>query len=173
MNRNGKAVWAAIVGLAVLAPQVFAQSDRVVGSFEYKRIADKMTDEDRSMIGTRGDDAPARRLLVWRCMEDGLNVAFDWDKYFVGNSAASTVSVQYRFPPAPMVAGDWDMSTNHEIGFVPMHHVQAFTAGALKSATVILRATDNDGETVTESFKLDGLAEGLKLLPCAMKTSTL
>ena len=42
-----------------------------------------------------------------------------------------------------------------------------FTGQALKGKTVILRATDSDGETITETFQLAGLADALKKLPCA------
>jgi hypothetical protein len=49
-----------------------------------------------------------------------------------------------------------------------MDKITPFTDDAENAKTVVKRVTNgHDGETVTRSFKLIGLAEALSTLPCA------
>ena len=50
-----------------------------------------------------------------------------------------------------------------------MSHVKTFTTMAQTAGSVVVRVTDRDGDVVTETFKLDGLVEALRTLPCAEK----
>jgi hypothetical protein len=68
-----------------------------------------------------------------------------------------------------MVADRWDMGVGRQAGFLPKYRVKSFTAKALVDSSVTLRVIDRDGESITETFSLNGLAEVLQRLPCAAK----
>ena len=53
------------------------------------------------------------------------------------------------------------------MGLMPMVHVEAFTKRALTAASVVLRVQDNDGQTVANTFLLEGLGAALRQLRCA------
>jgi hypothetical protein len=160
-----RAVIIVAVFVVVIAIGQASAQNQTFGSFEIRKSVDKMTDEDRSFAGVTGESG--KTVFGLRCMEDGLNVAFLWNKYFTGDSGG--ITVQYRFPPNPAVSSRWDISTSKEMGFLPMGKVRAFITQAKQSSTVVLRVTDRDGEMITDSFKLDGLSEALRALPCAVK----
>jgi hypothetical protein len=88
----------------------------------------------------------------------------------MGNSRTDTITIAYRFAPQAAVTRQWDLQRSHKDAYMPMSDVQAFTQEALTAETVLLRVTDVDGDSITASFKLDGLAEALKTLPCANAT---
>lgn len=147
-----------LVGFLAADPLLVAQSSGVV----VRKQTDPITDEDRSGAFLSGT---GNTVLAFRCMADGLNVQFGYGKYFMGSD--SKVNVVHRFPPA--VASDllrWDISTNNEAAFLPMSQVSEFVKHALANETVVLRATDRDGDQVTAQFKLVGLATALSQLPC-------
>ena len=137
--------------------------EKKVGSFTLIKTADKMTDEDRSRAITFGEDQ--KGALTWICLEDGLNVGFLWNTYLIGNDG--NITVQHRFDEGPARTNDWDMATTHKLGYVPMRMVKAFTAHAESARTLTLRATDKDGDTVTDTFPLRGLTAAVAQLPCA------
>jgi hypothetical protein len=163
--KRGTRVFEAVVCAAIVmfTPWTSAaqENDRRAGSFILHKSADKITDEDRSKVVSMGESG----AIIWGCMSDGLNVAFMWNRYLIGSN--DTIPVQHRFTPKPAATNRWDMSTGNKMGFLPMDQVRPFTAEALQSGTVTLRVIDRDGDTVTDTFKLDGLTEALKWLPCA------
>jgi hypothetical protein len=132
-----------------------------VGAFGVTLKKDPMNDTDRSSILTKSEGG---RGLVFRCDADGLNVMYGWMRYFTG--ADDRISVMYRFTPAPAVSQQWSFATSRQAGFMPMQNVPEFVNRALGASTVVLRVTDKDGDQVTDEFKLTGLADALKLLPC-------
>jgi hypothetical protein len=136
-----------------------------IGSFHVTIRADAMSDADRSSILTIGADGSAS--IAWKCMDDGLNVVCLFGKYLMGDN--DYIQVEYRFPSQTAIGTRWDLSTSHEAAFLSMENVEAFTAQSLQAATVTLRVTDRDGETITDRFSLNGLAAALKQLPCAAR----
>jgi hypothetical protein len=159
-----KAVWGAVV--MTMLP-VVAAAYKHVGSFRVTATKDPITDVVRHSIMADGVAKPGPLGLSWSCREDGLNVLFVWSRYLMGEDDA--IPVDYRFPGQPAVSKDWDMSTSHKGAFIPMSDVKTFTASALTATSVLLRVMDRDGDVVTETFKLDGLAEALGTLPCAAR----
>jgi hypothetical protein len=51
--------------------------------------------------------------------------------------------------------------------FLPIRDITSFTQQALAGDTIAVRVTDSEGDTIADSFKLNGLADALKALPCA------
>ena len=101
----------ATVLLAFSAAGALAQ-----GAFTYVKHSDPMSDADRSFVSTRTGE----RSLAWKCLSDGLNVGFRFNKYFIGDDG--TVRVQHRFPPAPAAPeGAWDRSVDKTAPFLPMN----------------------------------------------------
>ena len=99
---------------------------------------DAITDQNRSGIRV-SPIAPApnraNAQLIWKCMEDGLNVGYLYGKYLTGGTR-----IQYRFDTAP--AGGvrvWDVATNHVGAFMPMNAVAAVTTAAMASSQSLAR----------------------------------
>jgi hypothetical protein len=163
-----KAMWTGVVA-AMLVPAVVAAADKSsqIGAFTVTSAKDPMSDANRNSIMADGVAKPGPHGLAWSCREDGLNVTFVWGRYLMGDD--SSIPVAYRFPNQPAVSKGWDIATSHKAAFIPMSEVKTFTAAALTAESVTLRVTDRDGDVVTESFKLDGLAEALRTLPCAAR----
>jgi hypothetical protein len=105
--------------------------------------------------------------LLWTCREDGLNVVFLRNQYLLTSSSGASIKVEQRFPGQPMTEMLWETATNHRAAFVPTKQIKPFTAAALEQPSIVLRVTDKDGDRVTVTFKLDGLADALKQLSCA------
>lgn len=145
-----------------LAGSLRGQEQQVIGGFTFMPSKDPISDDDRSGLFTTSKDG---RLFGFRCQSDGLNVTYIWNSYFIGDN--DSISVVYRLTPNPAgPSSRWTMATNNRGGFMPMHMVSAFTKQALTSQTLVLRVVDRDGDQFTDEFKLDGLIEGIKRLPC-------
>lgn len=157
---------------AALAPAVpaAAAAQQSIGSFTLVRDLDAITDVDRSAIGTPALDSGDRTsVLVWRCMEDGLNVVYDWDKYFGGDDDDDVLFV-WRFDKNPA----WDpeyarlFTDGNTSAWIRMSTVESFTRAAVKAGRVVIRVTDPlDDETITDTFELEGLRAALGELTCA------
>lgn len=158
--------------LFALATPAFGQVR--YADFMYLHASDAMTDEDRSMIGTRSlevtKEGRSRRsgaLLGWKCMADGLNVVYALDRFFLGG-ADGRVFGQFRFDKGePSEFYSFELSTSHTLVFLPMHLVDEFTERAKKASRVVMRVVDVDGEVLTDTFSLMGLTAALRRLPCA------
>jgi hypothetical protein len=155
-----------VVLLAAMDSPVAAQTPQrqQVGDYRVVFKKDVMSDEDRTWAYTLGVSNTKTSFGV-RCMEDGLNVEFMYDKYLMGRDSA--IPVQYRFPAQSAVSQVWDISTDHEAAYMPVRLVSAFLAAASREPTITLRVTDHDGDTVTSTFSLDGFSDAVALLPCA------
>jgi hypothetical protein len=137
------------------------------GAFQFQQSIDPITDADRSVLVTAGTQLRSNRvaLLGWRCVAGGLTVSWMFGKYLSG--ADGLITVQHRFdktraaPPR-----QWVLTTNHEGVSVPAKRVAAFTRAAASANALAIQVTDSDGEQLTDSFSLDGLDEGLHMLPC-------
>lgn len=162
---------AVLLAAAAGAHPLHAQASATYGSFSLEVDKDPMSDADRSGLYAGTDrDGIRQPLLGWRCMEDGLNVMYMWDKYFIGSD--DEVEVMFRFdtsPASPFMS--WTVSTDHKAGFAPMSMVTEFTRQAIAGGRLTLRVRDSDGEVLTDSFSLSGLGQGLPHLSCAAATS--
>jgi hypothetical protein len=154
-----------MVTMTVGASQAAAQEQ--FGEFTFIPNKDPMSDADRSSIMVDGADNPRKTGLGWGCKDEGLRVMLLWGRYLMGDD--DRISVEYRFAAQPVVNDSWNLSTTHRSGFLPKKDTQKFTTQALTAGTVTLRVTDRDGDRMTETFKLDGLAEALRQLPCAAR----
>src|SRR5687768_4634857 len=69
----------------------------VVGAngFEFKSQQDPISDADRSYISTPNVNG-AEAVLMWKCLEDGLNVGYFWGRYLSADSDKQH-RVEYRF----------------------------------------------------------------------------
>ena len=166
MKTTMKAMWGAAV-VAMMLPVAAAAESKQIGAFTVKSEKDPMSDANRNSIMADGVEKPGPHGLAWLCREDGLNVMFFWGRYLMSHD--SSISVAYRFPNQPAVAKGWDMATIHKAAFIPMSQVKTFTSMAQTADSVTLRVMDRDGDVVTETFRLDGLAEALRTLPCATR----
>ena len=164
-------VAAAALAAPALVPELAAQqqtSFEQIGEVYYAPEKDAMTDADMSFVfaHVRTPDGMRAATLQWHCMEAGLTIAYDWGTFY-GGSEQSTVDVQFRFdgteaqPPAP-----WAIARSHQAAFMPVEGALAFTQSALATGSVTLRATDTDGDELTDRFTLGGLADALRRLPC-------
>lgn len=161
---------ALVAALAALAPRAAAAQAAEpvpVGDFFYARMQDAATDGDRSLLFTVAPrDGYREPSLAWRCMADGLNVMYAWDKYFIGDGQGGA-EVRFRFDggdPSPMAS--WDISADHSAAFLPLDSVAGFTRTAAASLEVEMQVRDSDGEVLTDRFPLGALMEGLERLPC-------
>lgn len=139
------------------------------GAFLIAADKDEMTDEDRSMAWVAAPrDGIREPVLAWTCMEDGLNIMYQWDKYFIGDD--DKVEIMFRLgDQPPMGFTEWGMSTNNKAAFIPMRLVNPITQQAMGAARMIMRVRDSDGEELTDTFTIEGLGEALKSLPCATR----
>ena len=155
--------------LLALAPAP-AAAQETIGSFMVVMNKDPIDDVDLSAIGTPALDSGDRTaLLVWRCMEDGLNVIYQWDKYFGGDSD-DDVSLVWRFDSDPAWDSQWAQLLGEEqkSAWIRMSQVAPVTRAALGARTIAVRVRDPlDGETITDQFEIDGLLTALRKLSCA------
>lgn len=155
---------------ASAAAQETEQEMEMIGSFAILMNQDPITDVDRSMIGTHALESGDRSaLLVWRCMEDGLNVIYQWDKYFGGDSD-DDVSIIFRFDSAPAWDAQWAqlLGEEQDAAWIRMSQVAPVTRAALGARKIAVRVRDPlDGETITDQFEIDGLLPALRRLSCA------
>ncbi|HEY0969653.1 MAG TPA: hypothetical protein VGE02_01615 [Gemmatimonadales bacterium] len=155
--------------LSPLAPAP-AAAQETIGSFAVVPNRDPITDADRGVVGTVALDPGDRAaLLVWKCMEDGLNVIYQWDRYF-GGDEDDDVALVWRFDSEPAWERQWAQLLDQEqnSAWIRMHQVTPFTGAALAARKVAVRVTDPlDGETITDQFELDGLLPALRQLSCA------
>jgi hypothetical protein len=164
------AVPALVATLLVPFAPAPAAAQETIGSFAIIPNKDPITDADRGLVGTVALDSGDRSaLLVWRCMEDGLNVIYQWDRYFGGDSD-DDVALVWRFDSEPASNPQWAqlLDKDQDSAWIRMNQVAPFTRAALAAGRVAVRVTDPlDGETITDQFNLDGLQPALRRLSCA------
>lgn len=159
-----------IVVVVLLAATLVQGIGEQIGDFHYTHSTDPMDDTDRSNIFTLAKDPGGRSgaVLMWKCLSDGLNVAYLFDTYMGGDSD-DEVRVRYRVDQKK--ASDvlyWALAQSNEAAWMPMRYVEAFTEQARAGMKAVLRVTDPlDGETHTDEFGLNGLSVALGRLPCA------
>jgi hypothetical protein len=165
-----------LAALAFAAPSTLrAQADPApvtYGAFSFYRLADEMTDDDRSFISSDGDESGARDLaLLWQCMEDGLHLAINTG--FMGGNRDDEVIVRYRFDSDPASADAlWNQSSDSRGAFAPDELVAELTARARTAQRVVIRVTDPlDGEVKTKTFPLNGFSRAVDRLPCAAQAA--
>lgn len=163
----------ALAGLQ--ASELAAQSDSSlvasgltrVGAFYVANRMDPMSDVDRSYAAVPAQEEGELQngLLAWRCMSDGLNVAYAPGTYL---NSDDPIPLRWRLDkndPADWVSGT--PSTDGTTVFLPMMWVVTFTRGAKKASKVVVQAKDYEGTPVTETFSMAGLTQALKSLSCA------
>lgn len=159
----------AAVALLLAASEASAQtSSRTVGDFHVSTNRDPMTDEDRSFafVMPLPGGSSGLESLAWKCEADGLNILVS-TKYLAGDSD-NEIRVQVRFPPSPAETPTyWGEAAKNQLWWMPMRAVPSFTQKAIENSEVIVRVVDPlDGETLTASFRLRGLRDALRSLPC-------
>ena len=161
----------AVAGCMLLFPaSARAQSDTVdrefpQGDFTVAISHDALTDANTSSAMTPAESGEG--ALGWKCLEDGLNVVLAIGRYYEGDDDNDIV-VQYRFDDEDAQPQEyWPLFSSKEWAYIPMSKVAPFTASALESRRIVLRAVDPfDDETHTFVFKVDGLEKALRNLPC-------
>ena len=139
-----------------------------VGDFAVVRVGDADEAAGQTLLVTLAPpDGRRQGALVWRCMDDGLNVMYAWDRYFLGDGAHGA-EVRFAFGADPLSpATSWPMAVDHAAAFLPLDQVSPFTLDAVRADTVRLHVRDADGEELADDFGLRGLAAGLEHLDCA------
>ena len=139
-----------------------------IGYFNTISMTDSMTDANRNaIIAGYSETDRMKPLLVLACVGDGttLDVSFAWNRLLIGNG--KNIPVAYRFPSQTLVDGLWRLDGSRRTGSMRPNQINGFVTAALANETVTLRVTGQDGNSVTETFALFGLADALKTLPCA------
>lgn len=152
-------IWLLLVLLFV--PQTMA-----FGRFEVSKSTDPLDDTVTTMIGTGGEST--KTALVWRCgtKDSAPVVAFFFGRYFTGGQTRQ-VYVEHRFVPDKAEIAGWTIAgQNRDFVLMPADMIAAFTKRARTADTLVMRVTDIDGESVTDTFKMTGLPEALSKLPC-------
>lgn len=162
MEGRVKSICFALLIGPLLLPSAAAQEQ--IGDFFFMHNQDEFDDSDRSSIVTADEDGAG---LVWRCMEDGLNVMLYMDTYYGGNQN-DKILVRYRFDRKEATDHKfWSLSTDHTAAFMGMSELHDFTFAALEASTVVVEAVDPlDGERNRFRFGLYDLNGALQLLPC-------
>jgi hypothetical protein len=150
-----------------------AQEPEQIGDFYYVSSADPFDDADRSVIVSldlyADPDLTDAAHLSWRCMSDGLNVVYSFNKYFGGDDN-DQVEVRYRIDNQTATEFEsWSLMQGNDAAWIPMRWVSNFTEKARGGTKVVFRVMDPlDGETLTHEFSLRGLSEALSRLSCAV-----
>jgi len=142
------------------------RQDRLIGAFDYLQVKDAVTDADRSRISTFSQPMPTDRLafLAWSCRSNGLNVGYTFGTPM--GSVTDRAIVRYSFADAPATTFEpWALAIGNVGVIMPMVDVMGFTHAAQSFRTVAIRVKVREHE-VTDTFRLDGLTEALRLLPC-------
>lgn len=150
--------------------ELLAQATSSAGDFTIVRRQDPLDDANRSFTVTPALDPVGDREPVfgWHCMADGLNVVVNFDTYFGGDDD-DEIQVRFRFDDSdPSDDTWWPLLQGNKSAYLPMDLVEAFTDRARRSDRLVVRVTDPlDGESYTDTFRLNGLANALKaILPC-------
>ncbi|HET6947856.1 MAG TPA: hypothetical protein VFJ45_08610 [bacterium] len=156
--------------LALSAALTPASAQERYADFVHRVSKDEFDDSDRSFIFTPPLDADAARpdaSLMWRCLEDGLNVIYYFGKYLAGDSDEE-VRVRYRIDELPATGfAYWGMMSSNKGAWMPMHQIADFTALAQRSARIVVEVEDPvDNERVRDTFSLKGLSAALQTLSC-------
>ena len=155
-----------VVVLVVGVPQNACAQNLSYGSYTFLPSTDDFTDEDRSAIATLDESREAG--FGWKCMGDGLNVLYIFNKYMAGDSDGEVI-VRFRVdknPPSEQLY--WSLSSDHTMAYMPMELVRAFTASAVAGSVVVFEVIDPiDGETKRHKFSLSGVTAAIKQLSCA------
>ena len=167
----------ALVTISTSNVSLSAQAGKVTSFGPAVRIVnsvDKMTDRDMSFLVVHGTDNPLARQIMWMCAPDKTeHVVYIWGKFLVPSQ--KRIKVEYRFDTHPAVGVYFDSAPNNKSGSFsdlgqPTAEEKAFVSGAETASTVLMRVTDaNDGEMVTDTFNLTGLAEARAVLACATR----
>jgi hypothetical protein len=163
---------ALITAACILVPSALHAQASVVqrefeeGDFSVSIAHDALTDANSSFILSIAENEEGG--LGWKCMEDGLNVILVIGTYYAGDEDDDII-VQYRFDQAePEPQEYWALLSGKEMAYIRMDRVAAFTARALTSHRVVVRAVDPyDNETRTFVISMRGLDRALRNLPCA------
>ena len=162
------AVYAFITAMgyvALVGSPVFA--DQTIGAFRYVENKDPMEDYDRSFIATDSVSGSREAALIWKCLEDGLNAIYLYNKYLSGDRY-DQVSVRYRIDGGTASEpASWDSMQGDRAAAIPMAQVNEFTRAAMGGSEIVLQVTDpSDGEKLTDTFRLNGLPQAVQKLSC-------
>ncbi len=132
------------------------------------RVAD-FTFVDRSDVGQLVIYTPASNrsgYLAWACVHGALRVYLSPDRAL---GDRYEVPVDWDFDRGGAHGADaWDLTTDGRGAYAPQAAIEAFTAAARLSNTVVI-ALDGKQEY---NFRLGGLGEALDMLPCAQAPQT-
>jgi len=161
----------ATIILLVATGTAYGQSNWI-GAFRSSRRQDLMDDTEKRYIYTSALVAgqPLGSVSIsWHCRdnESAFSVVM-LNNPMIGNSKGQ-VLVRMRFDTAPASSGDyWMLGQSGTSVRMPKENVRQFTTLALKAVRLALQISDPyDGETLTNAFSLDGLANSLPIVwPC-------
>lgn len=163
-----------LLSVMMAATPALAQIQRY-GDFYYSEASDAFSDESRSGVFTMPMGSNSEGVLIWKCMEDGLNVLYGFGKYLGGDSD-NEVLVRFRIDKrAPVERRYWKLTSgsddvNGRYAFMPLEDVARFTSAALSGTKVAIEVVDPlDGEVLRHEFSLRGLTLALQRLECSKR----
>jgi hypothetical protein len=145
-----------VVACFLILPTICAQT---IGAFLYTEKIDPFTDQDTSYIATSAEGSQGS--LFFRCNNKELEI-YVATGYL---NSKDPVPVKYRFDKNPAVDSVWDISTSGTAAFI--RYPKPFIQEAWSAKSFVIRLTKYSGETVTESFSIDGFPEAFSKLKCA------
>jgi len=160
MSRSGFATMLAAAALVVASP---ASSQVPVGDFYFFDRSDAET--RRASITTLAEESHVTGAggLTWSC-EDGERRLIVSSTY-LGRSMRARV--RWAFDgEEPSEPESWILRRTGMAVIAPAEIEALFTPRALESHGVVLQLSDYEFRRHTYTFALDGLAEGLAMLPC-------
>jgi hypothetical protein len=167
-----RGIWSGGIGSLLVALAATAQAQprkaELLGDVTVRTIADPMTDHASVIIVANG----AAMALEWRCGSDGLQVlAFVPDQYV---KERTHVTMQWRFAPSPLVESEWSLAPVQASGVgpqpraavMPKERVSGFMLDAPLARAIVFRVVAPDGESLTDTVKIEGLGMALTRLSC-------
>lgn len=163
--------YGAALVLALASLQVAYGQDEMeyIGAFILTKGTDEMDDTESVFLSTLDYDASRLRgSLNWLCAKSGsgLSIVLRLGKYY-GGGRNNTVRVRYRFDNLPASKHQTWPQIGNTAAFMSGRRAEEFTEAAKEASTVLIEAVDpQDGKSNRYRYDLDGLADGLRRLPC-------
>ena len=142
------------------------------GSWRYRESTDALTRTERISSSTVGKMLGTERFaslyeaptLILRCNDGKSEVFVHWGGRFIAENIRDTIPIDFRVGDGGILKDDGSQSTNNESSF--LGNADRFAIMALKSETLVIRATSYDQETFTAEFNTTGLKAQLDRLGC-------
>lgn len=112
----------------------------------------------------RGINRGTTEAVLLRCNPDGgLEIFISVGGYH--NTGTTNVSFRFSAMEAP-ISGEWQMSTNGQIVFLPVHLTPSFITLLKEDSKLYVSVSDYQGSQTTAAFSLNGSTAAINKLSC-------